>query len=81
MNLFKKHRQAADPTLGFGESLIILTVILCILGYLIIVRQQEPQAPLFIAFTLLAIYGRLRGFSWIPSWTGCGAGCVPGSTR
>lgn len=64
MSLFKKHRQTTEPTLGFGESLIVLTVILCILGYLIIIRQQEPQAPLFIAFTLLAIYGRLRGFSW-----------------
>ena len=54
----------ADPTIGFGESLAILVVILCILGYLIIVKKQEPQAPLFIAFTLLAVYGRIRGFSW-----------------
>ena len=64
MNLLKKRRHQDEPVLGFGESLIVLIVILCILGYLIIIRQQEPQAPLFIAFTLLAIYGQLRGFSW-----------------
>lgn len=53
-----------EPTLSFSESLIVLIVILCILGYLIIVKKQQPQAPLFIAFTLLAVYGRIRGFSW-----------------
>ncbi|MCH3921645.1 Na+/H+ antiporter NhaC family protein [Limosilactobacillus sp.] len=64
MSLFKKSANRPEPVFSFGESLAVLVVILCILGYLIIVRKQEPQAPLFIAFTFLAIYGRLRGFSW-----------------
>lgn len=63
MNSLKKNNHP-EPTFSFGESLIVLIVILCILGYLIIFKQQEPQAPLFIAFTLLAVYGRLRGFKW-----------------
>ncbi|WP_251546547.1 Na+/H+ antiporter NhaC family protein [Limosilactobacillus caecicola] len=64
MSLFKKSAERKEPTFGFGESILILIVILCILGYLIIVKQQEPQAPLFIAFTILAVYGKLRGFKW-----------------
>lgn len=66
MSIFKKSndKQQAEPDLSFGESLIVLIVILCILGLLIIIKHQQPQAPLFIAFTLLAIYGKLRGFSW-----------------
>ena len=64
MSIFKKSSQDAEPTFGFGESLAVLIVILCILGYLIIFKQQEPQAPLFIAFILLAVYGKLRGFKW-----------------
>lgn len=59
-----KKKNHLEPTFGFGESLTVLIVILCILGFLIIFKQQEPQAPLFIAFTLLAVYGRLRGFKW-----------------
>ena len=67
MSIFKKsnnNEQQTEPDLSFGESLIVLIVILCILGFLIIIKHQQPQAPLFIAFTLLAIYGKLRGFSW-----------------
>lgn len=64
MSLFKKSANHTDPVMGFGECIAVLVAILCILGYLIIVRQQEPQAPLFIAFTLLAVYGKVRGFSW-----------------
>ena len=62
MSLFKKSKNRPEPIFSFGESLGILAVILCILGYLIIFKQQEPQAPLFIAFVILAIYGHLRGF-------------------
>lgn len=69
-----------EPTLSFSESLIVLIVILCILGYLIIVKKQQPQAPLFIAFTLLAVYGRIRGFSWHTVMNGMREGCVPGLT-
>ena len=50
--------------IGFSESLLILGVILCILGYPIIFKHQEPQAPLFISLVLLAVYGRIRGFKW-----------------
>lgn len=64
MKLLKKSTNKPEPVLSFGESLLILAVILCILGYLIIVKRQEPQAPLFISFVLLAIYGHLRGFKW-----------------
>ena len=64
MPIFKKSSQDAEPSFGFSESLAVLIVILCILGYLIIFKQQEPQAPLFIAFILLAVYGKLRGFRW-----------------
>lgn len=64
MSLFKKSKNRPEPIFSFGESLGILAVILCILGYLIIFKQQEPQAPLFIAFVILAIYGHLRGFKW-----------------
>ena len=66
MSLFKKSakKDKAEPNFGFGESLLVLIVILCILGFLIIVEKQEPQAPLFIAFIILAVYGRLRGFKW-----------------
>lgn len=60
----KKAINKPEPVLGFGESLLILVVILCILGYPIIFKHQEPQAPLFIAFVLLAVYGRIRGFKW-----------------
>ena len=35
-----------------------------LLGFLIIVEKQEPQAPLLIAFVILMLYGRLRGFKW-----------------
>ena len=61
---FKKAAKRPEPVFSFGESLAVLVVILCILGYLIIFQKQQPQAPLFIAFTLLAVYGRLRGFKW-----------------
>ncbi|MGM9892006.1 Na+/H+ antiporter NhaC family protein [Limosilactobacillus sp.] len=64
MSVFKKSSDKAEPVLGFGESLVVLIVILCILGYLIIFEKQEPQAPLFIAFTVLAVYGKIRGFKW-----------------
>ena len=58
--LFKK----SEPILGLGESIIVLAVILGILGFLIIGQHQEPQAPLLIAFVVLMVYGRLRGFTW-----------------
>lgn len=64
MKIFKKREDGAEPHFSFTESMLILLVIICILGYLIIVKTQEPQAPLFIAFTLLAFYGKLRGFKW-----------------
>lgn len=64
MSQLKNKKDRPEPVFSFGESIAILIVILCILGYLIIFQKQEPQAPLFIAFTLLAVYGRLRGFKW-----------------
>ena len=66
MSLFKKsaNKDKVEPKFSFGESLLVLIVILCILGFLIIVEKQEPQAPLFIAFIVLAVYGKLRGFKW-----------------
>lgn len=64
MSWLKRSANKPEPVFSFGESIAVLVVILCLLGYLIIVRQQQPQAPLFIAFTLLAIYGHLRGFKW-----------------
>lgn len=64
MKLIKKASNKPEPVFSFGESLLILIVILGILGFLIIFEHQEPQAPLFISFVLLAIYGKLRGFKW-----------------
>ncbi|MDE1524761.1 Na+/H+ antiporter NhaC [Ligilactobacillus salivarius] len=60
----KKLIKKSDPILGLGESIIVLAVILGILGFLIIGQHQEPQAPLLIAFVVLMVYGRLRGFTW-----------------
>ena len=60
----KKLINKSEPILGLGESIIVLAVILGILGFLIIGQHQEPQAPLLIAFVVLMVYGRLRGFTW-----------------
>lgn len=80
MSIFKKsnNKNHVEPMLSFGESLIVLIVILCILGFLIIIQHQEPQAPLFIAFTLrLHAAGHLRqaarlqlgyGHGWHAAW-------------
>lgn len=64
MKIINKSKNSPEPVIGFSESLLILGVILCILGYPIIFKHQEPQAPLFISFVLLAVYGRIRGFKW-----------------
>lgn len=60
----KKLINKSEPILGLGESIIVLAIILGILGFLIIGQHQEPQAPLLIAFVVLMVYGRLRGFTW-----------------
>ena len=60
----KKVIKKSEPILGLGESIIVLAIILGILGFLIIGQHQEPQAPLLIAFVVLMVYGRLRGFTW-----------------
>lgn len=60
----KKLIKKSEPILGLGESIIVLAVILGILGFLIIGQHQEPQTPLLIAFVVLMVYGRLRGFTW-----------------
>ena len=60
----KKLIKKSEPILGLGESIIVLSIILGILGFLIIGQHQEPQAPLLIAFVVLMVYGRLRGFTW-----------------
>ena len=60
----KKLIKKSEPILGLGESIIVLAFILGILGFLIIGQHQEPQAPLLIAFVVLMVYGRLRGFTW-----------------
>lgn len=46
MSLLKKKNDNTEPQFSFGESILVLVGILCILGYLIIVKKQEPQAPL-----------------------------------
>lgn len=60
----KKLINKSEPILGLGESIIVLAIILGILCFLIIGQHQEPQAPLLIAFVVLMVYGRLRGFTW-----------------
>lgn len=60
----KKLIKKSEPILGLGESIIVLAIILGILGFLVIGQHQEPQAPLLIAFVVLMVYGRLRGFTW-----------------
>lgn len=60
----KKLIKKSEPILSLGESIIVLAIILGILGFLIIGQHQEPQAPLLIAFVVLMVYGRLRGFTW-----------------
>lgn len=60
----KKLIKKSEPILGLGESIIVLAIILGILGFLIIGQHQEPQAPLLIAFVVLMVNGRLRGFTW-----------------
>ena len=60
----KKLINKSEPSLGVGERIIVLAIILGILGFLIIGQHQEPQAPLLIAFVVLMVYGRLRGFTW-----------------
>ena len=62
--IMKKLIKKSEPILGLGESIIVLAIILGILGFLIIGQHQEPQAPLLIAFVVLMVYGRLRGFTW-----------------
>ena len=54
MKTINKSKNSPEPVIGFSESLLILGVILCILGYPIIFKHQEPQAPLFISFVLFA---------------------------
>ena len=65
MKTINKSKNSPEPVIGFSESLLILGIILCILGYPIIFKHQEPQAPLFISFVLLAVYGRIRGFKCV----------------
>src|SRR5699024_12558244 len=60
----KKLIKKSEHILGLVESIIVLAIILGILGFLIIGQHQEPQAPLLIAFVVLMVYGRLRGFTW-----------------
>lgn len=59
MSLLKKKNDNTEPQFSFGESILVLVGILCILGYLIIVKKQEPQAPLFIFYIIYGI-GTLR---------------------
>lgn len=60
----KKFKERVEPTFSLTECILVLVVILGLLGFLIIVEKQEPQAPLLIAFVILMLYGRLRGFKW-----------------
>ncbi len=60
----KKFKERVEPTFSLTECILVLIVILGLLGFLIIVEKQEPQAPLLIAFVILMLYGRLRGFKW-----------------
>lgn len=77
MKTINKSKNSSEPVIGFSESLLILGVILCILGYPIIFKHQEPQAPLFISFVLLAVYGRIRGFKWDTVMGECVMVCEP----
>ena len=74
----KKLIKKSEPILGLGESIIVLAIILGILGFLIIGQHQEPQAPLLIAFVVLMVYGRLRGFTWDTSIDGIRTGLRAG---
>ena len=60
----RKFDERVEPTFGLAEGSLVLIVILGLLGFLIIIEKQEPQAPLLIAFVILMLYGRLRGFKW-----------------
>lgn len=45
MSLFKKDTNHPEPKFSFGESLLVLFGILCILGYLIIVKSRSRKRP------------------------------------
>ncbi len=60
----RKFDERVEPTFDLAEGSLVLIVILGLLGFLIIIEKQEPQAPLLIAFVILMLYGRLRGFKW-----------------
>lgn len=71
-------KKRAKSHIGFTESLIIIICILLILGYLIIIKAQSPQVPLFLAVILLMFYGFARGFSWDTVMKGIEEGIKPG---
>ena len=77
----EKSIRRSEPVFSLWESLLVLAGILGLLGFLIIIEHQEPQAPLLIAFVLLMVYGRLRGFSWNTIMAGVRTGCGLGSIR
>lgn len=74
--MVKKKRK--KPYVSFTESLIVIICILLVLGYLIIIKSQSPQVPLFLSVMLLMFYGFVRGFSWDTVMGGIEDGIKPG---
>ncbi|MFR0607478.1 Na+/H+ antiporter NhaC [Limosilactobacillus balticus] len=71
-------KKSGKPHISFPESLIVIICILLILGYLIIIKAQSPQVPLFFSVILLMFYGFIRGFSWEAIMDGIEEGIKPG---
>ena len=71
-------KKSGKPHISFPESLIVIICILLILGYLIIIKAQSPQVPLFFSVILLMFYGFIRGFSWEVIMDGIEEGIKPG---
>lgn len=63
---------------SFIESIIILVLLLAILGTLIIGAQLTPHIPILLAFMLLLLYGRYKGFTWDEIHAGIVEGITPG---
>ena len=49
---------------SFGESLIILAILLIILGLSVIKFGLSPEVPVLFTVLLLTFWARFRGFSW-----------------
>ena len=50
--------------IGFGESIIILILLLAILGISVIKFGINPEVPVLFVAALIVFWAKLRGFSW-----------------